>query len=409
MMTTIKIAWRNLGRHKRRTLLAVLAIAVGQAALLAMNSTMHGYADAIRLAITGPMIGHLQVHHPEWREERAMDLVMYDIDKKIETIREDAAVLNAGARIYAPVLVAPKQDAFAAVVVGIDLDVESNDYGLLSGMQEKLKLQHVYVGHRLAKKIDVKPGDEIAVVGQGADGSLANDLYTVQEIIRSPADLINQVGIVMSLADAQQLVVMPKQAHEIVVRTKTAGQADALQARLARQEVLADTKVEVWQEIMPELTSMLKMVDVAGYFILFFVFVAAIAGIANTLMMSTFERMHEFGMLLALGTRPRRLVSMIVLEAVLLGLLGVIIGTLMGYGFVGIFRDSGIDFSALSSGGEVKDAAYKGLNFPMHVIPRLEVRDSMIGFFAVMVTSLLAAVWPAWIAGRLQPMEAMRK
>jgi putative ABC transport system permease protein len=203
--------------------------------------------------------------------------------------------------------------------------------------------------------------------------------------------------------------VMPGQAHEIVIRTKMSGQADAMVARLGADQALADTEIAPWTVLVPELGSMLNMVDFAGYFILFFVFVAAIAGIANTLMMSTFERMHEFGMLLALGTRPGRLIRMIFLEAIFLGLLGVVVGTMFGYGFEGIFGHFGIDLASFSRGGEVKDIAFQGLNFPLDVKPRLELMDTVIGFAAVMVTSMLAAVWPAWVAGRLEPMEAMRK
>jgi len=120
-------------------------------------------------------------------------------------------VESAAGRVYAPVLVAPEQDAFVAIVVGLDVDVESEPYGMLSGLDEPLRDRHVLLGHRLARKIAAKEGDEIAVVGQAADGSLANDLFVVQDIISSPADLINQSGVVMSLANAQVLLCWPSE------------------------------------------------------------------------------------------------------------------------------------------------------------------------------------------------------
>ena len=407
--STLKIGWRNLGRNKKRTALALLAIGVGQFALLASNGLMRGYADNIRLAITGPMIGHAQVHAPKWRKERALDLYIDSVSEVIAAVRADEAVGNAAARIYAPVLVAPKEDAFIGVVVGLDMEVESEPYGMLSGLDEPLKARHVLIGHRLAKKIGAEEGMEIAVVGQAADGSLANDLFTVQDIIRSPADIINQTGVVMSLASAQALFVMPDQAHEIVIRATQAGRSKQIAERLSHDPALAGTEVEPWQEIVPELTIVLNTSDYVGYFVIVIVFIAAVAGIANTLMMATFERMHEFGMLLALGSRPQRLVRMIVIEAILTGILGVIIGTALGYLFVVATADSGIDMASWGgSGGEVKDMAYKGLNLPLVVRPRLELSDTMLGLIAVMFTSLVASVWPAWTAARLEPMEAMR-
>jgi len=406
--STVRIAWRNLGRSKKRTALALLAIGVGQFALLATNGLMRGYADNIRLAITGPMVGHVQVHAPKWRKERALDLYLDGVEETLREIRFDEAVGSAAARIYAPALVAPQQDAFIAIVLGLDVEAESEPYGLLSGLDEPLTEGHVLLGHRLAKKIDAEPGAEIAVVGQAADGSLANDLYIVQEIIRSPADIINQSGVVMSLADAQELLVMPDQAHEIVIRATTSGQAETIAERLGAWDVLAGAEVQPWKEIVPELVVLLDMSDYVGYFVIVIVFIAAVAGIANTLMMATFERMHEFGMLLALGSRPGRLVRMIVIEAVLTGILGVVIGTALGYLFVTATAESGIDMASWGGSGEVKDMAYKGLNLPLHIYPRVEPSDSFLGLAAVVFTSLVASVWPAAVAARLEPMEAMR-
>lgn len=407
-MRTAQIAWRNLGRNKKRTALALLAIAVAQFALLATDGLMRGYSDNIRLAITGPMVGHVQAHHPNWRRERALDLAIDEVDRIVSTIHEDPDVGDVSARIYAPVLVAPEEDAFVATVVGLSVDSESNPYGVLSGLKHPLERGKVLMGYMLAKKIGARPGQEIAVVGQAADGSLANDLYIVQDIIKCPADIINQSGVVMSLQDAQRLFVMPNQVNEIVIRAKTSGKSRDITRRLSQKPLFATIEVLPWQEIVPELVLILKMSDYVGYFALVIVFVAAIAGIANTLVMSTFERVHEFGMLLALGTRPRRIVRMIVCEAIFIGILGVVVGTALGYGFVAGTAERGIDMASWGGEGQVEDMAYQGLNLPLHIYPRLEPVDSLLGLIAVIITSMAASVWPAWIAGRLEPVEAMR-
>ena len=407
-LRTLQIAWRNIGRSKKRTGLALLAIAVGQFALLATNGLMRGYTENIQNAITGPMVGHVQVHDPNWVEERALDLVLYDVNEKIAAIDSDPDVESAAARIYAPVLVAPKEDAFIATVVGVDVKIESRDYGILSGFNKTLDKKHVFIGHRLAKKINVKPGEEIAVIGQAVDGSLANDLYIVQDIIKCPVDLINLSGIVMSLEDAQQLFVMPDEAHEITIRARESGMADAIAKRLKQMPILKGTEVQTWQEIVPELVLVIKYSDYTGYFVLIIIFIAAIAGIANTLMMSTFERFHEFGMLLALGSRPLRIIRMIVFEALLIGFLGVVIGTIFGLAFVLGTSGSGIDMASWGGDRQVENMGYMGLNLPLLIFPKIKSFDVFLGFAAVMFTSLVASIWPAWIAGRLEPMEAMR-
>lgn len=406
-LASLSMAWRNLGRNKRRTGLALSAIAVGQFALLATMGMMRGYADQIQLAVTGPMLGNVQVHTPDWREERAMDLYLERVEETTGAIRNEAGVADVSARIYAPVLVAPKQDAFTAVVVGLDPQAESQAHGLLSGLKQPLQEGKVLLGYILARKIHVKSGQQIALIGQGADGSVANDLYEVQGIIRTYASLANESGVIMSIEDAQKFLAMPDEAHEIVIWTTKTADSGAVAERLAVAPLLSDAEVLPWNKIAPEWEKMIALALVGGYFVLFLVFIAAAAGVANTMMMSTFERIRELGMLLALGTHPRRIVGMIVVEAVLLGLLGVAVGTALGYAFVFATSSSGIDMA--SWGGEaVNDFSFAGLTLPLHVFPRLEAFDSILGLLAVILTSLVASAWPSAVAARLEPVEAMR-
>ena len=112
-------------------------------------------------------------------------------------------------------------------------------------------------------------------------------------------------------------------------------------------------------------------------------------------------------MLLSLGCRPLRIVALIVLEACLVAILGVALGTLLGYGFVGMAQAYGINMASWG-GSETSDMGFKGLTIPMHIFPRLQTSDSVLGLVAIMITSLLASIWPTWIAARLEPMEAMR-
>ena len=155
------------------------------------------------------------------------------------------------------------------------------------------------------------------------------------------------------------------------------------------------------------MVDMVEMMDYATFFVLIFVFVAAVAGVANTMLMSTYERVHELGMILALGASPWRIVRMVFAEAAVLGLVGAAIGTVAGCVLVVVTSYTGLDFAAL--GGEtVENFAFGGTRMPLLVYPWLKVTDVLIGVVAILVTSIIAAVWPAIIAARLEPMEALR-
>ena len=158
---------------------------------------------------------------------------------------------------------------------------------------------------------------------------------------------------------------------------------------------------------MPELLRFVKTKAWFDAIFLVIVFGAAAAGIANTAMMSAFERTHEFGMLLAVGARPTRVVRMVLIESVIVGLIGVAIGSVLGTSVVLITSRTGINYAALG-GVQAEDVAFAGISFSLIVYPRFELQHVLYGVVGATVTSVLASLWPALVAARLEPTEAMR-
>jgi ABC-type lipoprotein release transport system permease subunit len=263
------------------------------------------------------------------------------------------------------------------------------------------------MGGQLAALMRVEPGATIALVGQGADGSVANDLYTVVGLVNTPLDLVNRQGVIMDLAEAQSLFSMPDEAHEIVVHARDPEHAEALAARLAARSDLAGAEVLDWKRLAPEMVSLVEVVQVAWIFVLGLVFVAAAAGVANTMLMATYERTREFGMLLALGSRPTRIVQMILAESVALGIVGAVVGAAVGLALVALTHKSGIDYATLTGGGP-SEISFAGLRWSLRLYPTLAVIDVVRAIGAVTVTSILASAWPALRVARLQPASALR-
>ena len=409
-MSTLRIAWRNLGRNRKRSSLALVAIGLGQFVFLAIAALMHGYLGDFHESITGPMVGHAQVHAPGWRDDRSMDLTIDDVSAVLDEISSDPSVTNAAARIYAPVLTALTEEGFMSFVVGVDPEAESHEAGLLPGFEgSEIGEGRVVVGYNFAEKYGIGRGDELALVGQDVDGSIASGLFTVTDVIASPVDIVNSLGIVMTLEDATDMLAMYDEAHEIVIHTSDVETVNETVARLSGLPSVAGLEILPWRDIVPTMVGMIEMVDVFLYVVLMIVFVAAAAGIANTMLMSTFERKHEFGMLLSLGCGPGRLARMVTVEAVILGLLGVALGTALGLALVAVTSHTGMDYSMLGgSGQETYEASFQGLNLSSLVYPKLFVSDVVAGLVAVFLTSLLSVLWPVAKIVRMEPMEAMR-
>jgi ABC-type lipoprotein release transport system permease subunit len=405
--STLRIAWRNLWRNRRRTALALCAIGLSQALVIFYGGILRGYSDWMIETITGPMLGHVQVHAPGWRKERAMDETLPHVAESIAAIRRVPDAAGASARIYAPALAAKGRQGYAVMVLGVSPQEESGRSGLLHSAPTLPSGKQVLVGSALASQMGLAPGDTLAVIGQAADGSLANDLYFVAGVVTTPVDLVNRLGVVMGLHEAQSLFVMPDEAHEIVIRAQRADEAAAVAAGVAALPLLRGEEVLDWKRIAPEMVDLVDLVEVSWLFVLVLVFIAAAAGVANTMLMATFERVRELGMLLALGTRPGRIVRLIVVESLALGVTGALLGTALGAAVVAITRRTGVDFAALVSGSP-SDVAFMGMNMSMTVFPSLAPAHVIQGFLAVAVTSVVASIWPAVRAARLQPSQAMR-
>ncbi|MCA9605561.1 MAG: ABC transporter permease [Myxococcales bacterium] len=410
MRSTFRIAFRNLGRNRRRTALALAAIALAQIAVLAMDGLMNGWVDASLEGMTGPMMGHAQIHAEGWRDEQAPDLVIEGADELLARIRARPEVRDAYARVYAPALAAKDVDGHAVVVAGIDMEAERGDGGMLEGLQQALPRDHgAIVGDIFAREQGIEVGDELALLGQGADGSLANDLVTVTGILHTPIDLINRQGVLVRLEDARTIFAMEDQAHEINVRgVGGPDAADALVAVLRGLDGAENLEILTWRELAPELATMLELSGVYGLVVLVIVFIAAAAGVANTMLMATFERRRELGMLLALGSTPARLVRIVLSEAVLLGVLGVAVGSVLGLGLVLYQGQVGIDPSTWGSHEESVDFAVEGLSWAGTIYPHLRPIDILPGFLGVTLVSAIAALWPAVLTARLEPVEAIR-
>ncbi len=405
--STMRMAWRNLWRNPRRTALALAAIGLSVTLVLAYTSILRAYGEWIVETITGPMLGHVQVHAPLWRKDRLMERTLRDVDATLAELRRDPDVASATARVYAPALAARQEEGFAVVVMGIDSRAESGAARLLTEVVEPLREREALIGRQLAELMNVRVGDEVAVVGQGVDGSLANDLFTVKAVVTTSVDLVNRQGILIELSDAQALFAMPDEAHEIVIHARRPEMASALSHRLGNASGVAGAEVLDWQTLAPEMVTLVRITDLAGLLVLLLVFIAAAAGVANTMVMATFERTREFGMLLALGTHPSRLVRLVIAESIALGVVGALAGSLIGIALVAITHRTGIDYSWLAGGGP-SELSFAGLRFSLRFYPALSIVDVARAIGAVCITSLLAATWPALRASRLQPVQALR-
>jgi ABC-type lipoprotein release transport system permease subunit len=407
------MAWRNIWRNPRRTILTISAIAFACVLLVFMLSFQFGSYDTMINSSVKINTGHLQIQAKGYQTSNKIRLVVPKpaIVKRILAKIPDVQAHTNRARAFA--LASSQTRTYGTLIVGIDTATETQVSTLsnivrqgqyLSSAPAKDGLTNALVGRLLARNLRVDLGDEITILGQGRDGSVAATVVSVQGIYESGMDTFDRNAIQIPLSDFQSVFSMDGAIHETVVMGKSLAEVPRIKSQI-RQSLLAenvdDTLVVLdWDELMPGLKQAIHMDLVSGAFFYLILIMVVAFSILNTFLMAILERTHEFGVMMAMGTRPARLTRLVLTESAGMTLVGVFIGIILGCLLTGYFQNFGIDLSGASD-------ILSQYGIPSRLYPRLTLLSASAGPLVVLVITLGAALYPALKIRRLKPVEAM--
>jgi len=354
-------------------------------------------------------LGHVQVHHPDYPSKKIMYDTLTDVPALLGTIDAFDGTVAAAPRLNGFALIGGPTDSAGGQLVGVDPARERRVGPLADRVTEGEFLadapaHEVLLGVGLAEELKVGLGDEVVIVTQASDGSMGNDLYVVRGLVKTGATALDRAGLWMHIADLQELLVLPDQAHGVQVTTTDPEAVADYSTRLRDAVATDDRAVQAWWEVSPQTASLMDMSDAGKYILLGIVFVVAAFGILNTMMMSVFERTRELGVLKAIGLRPARMVVLIVLESLFLALVAAVIGGVLGALFDWYLVVYGMDFS--TSAGE--GFSFAGVSLDPVMRGAVKPDGIWMTLAALFVVSFLASLWPAARAARLRPVEAIR-
>ncbi len=353
--------------------------------------------------------GHLQVQAEKYQEKKSIRFVIPDpraIADIVEQIPEVAAYTFRGQAFS---LISSKDRTYGVVVTGIDPVKEANVSRLKKLVREGNFLSAddvnlAVVGSLLAKNLRVTIGDELTLLGQGRDGSIAATVVQVKGIFSSGIDEFDRSAMQIPLAAFQDTFSMDEAVHEVVVIGKSLSDVSRIKAKLKAAlsglNSRKPLKVLDWQELMPGLRQAIEMDLVSGLIFYGLLIIVVAFSILNTFLMAIFERTREFGVMMAIGTTPRRLTKILLIESISMTLIGILAGILIGIGITYYFQINGIDFSG---GSEL--LSQFGITGRMY--PKLSFLSVSIGPFMVLFFTFIAALYPALKVRRLRPVEAM--
>jgi len=410
-----RIAWRNLWRNRRRTLITASALAVGFFGAVLMVALDDGIAAELVDNGTGVLTGQVQLHAREWRKERSLYATIggdsgTDVAALLARVRAVPGVTAAAPRVWAGGLLSAGARTEGVVMMGADFGLErgvSRLFGsFVAGAAPRAGARELAVGAELARKLAVRTGDVVVVVAPAADGTMGNDLFRVSGIFRTGLDDLDGSYAVLPIASLQALLALgPGRIHEVAV-----GLPDPWAAPAAAREIVArlgeagvrGLEVAPWNVFSPEIDEYVRLIKASNGLVVGIVFLFAIFGVANTSVMGTYERRREFAVVRALGVGPGGVARTVVYESVALGLLGLAAGAVITAPVLVWWHHTPLNLSWLMGNLEVAGALVRP-------VLRIEYAADgpVLGAVGLLVTAVLAALYPAVRAARVPPADAL--
>lgn len=402
-----RIAMRGLARNPRRFMLTLAAVSAGFAAYLFLSALGQGFYLQMRDNATNLVVGHLQFEKRGLRDEYDAKQALEDAGQLLAGVRRDPRVAAATPRLQAQAMVSSPKQTEAVMLYGVEPQSEQRVTQLHRFVREGEYLpaasrREIVIGHKLAERLKVRRGDKIVVTAPAADGTLGQAALHISGIFETDNDLLDRNIALIGLDAARELLAVPGGATTIVAQLRDMAELDAASEALRALPTAADEQLVTWEQMLPEVVQMLKVLRINLYVVLFVVFVIVALGVTNTLLMAVMERKREFGMQLALGTEPQQIVRTVLYESLVLGVLGLLAGFVLGSLIVGYYHTFGFDLTAYARGMKAMPGM-TGIVYPV-----LAAAEVWLPTVALFVTSVVAALYPAWRAARLNPVQALR-
>jgi putative ABC transport system permease protein len=403
-LLSLKIAFRNVFRQKRRTILTALTMFGG----FILSALSIGWADGTYSntidVFTRNRLGHIQVHKEGYLDQPSLYKTVDDYETIGGKIISIDGVESWTPRLYSAGLASVAEKTAGVRILGIDLDLEEKSTRfskkIIGGKNfSSPTSKEAILGKGLAEILKAQIGDEAVIISQAADGSIANELYTIVGLVESGDNMSDQMDFYLTLKEAQELLALEERVHEIVIIVEKLGS----EIKLARQigSILNEPNLDVapWQEFARQFYQAMQA-DVEGMWIMLLVIIIIVAvGVLNTVLMTVLERIREYGLMKAIGTRPFQIIRIIIYEVNIIAMASIIVGAILGLLINHLLSFHGIAMPFTFTYGGVEFSRY---------YTQVNVRSFLIPAVTILFTASFVGIFPAIKAARTAPTKAMR-
>jgi len=400
----IALAWRNIWRNKKRSLIIIAAIAVGLCCGLFASATMFGMWDSMINTTIDRDLGHFQIHSKTFEDEKLVTDTIPNFENILATLNSTKNVTGVTSRILIEGMASSATTSNGVRILGVNPETEKKVTSIYEHMVkgnyfgETWKNQ-IVIGEKLADNLGLREKSKIVLGFQGIDGSIIYGAFRVTGIFRTESSMFDKSNVFVKENDLLKLINSDKISNEIVVRLNSVQQVDSVYIPIKNK--YSNLSVKYWGELAPELNFYYQSVVLQSNIFVGIILFALLFGITNTMLMSVMERVREFGVLMAVGMKRSRVFLMIIMETISLSLIGGIIGLILALILIQYFASVGINLSAFAEG-----LSQWSLGTRLYTILPFSFYPPIV--IMILVTAVISAFYPALKAIKLKPATAIR-
>lgn len=404
MLLMLRMAFRNVLRQKRRSLLTALTMFGGfilcSFSIAMSDGTYHRVIDMF----TRNQMGHIQIHRGDYLDKPSLYKTIDDYRTLAEQIENTEGVTCFTPRVLSAGLVSVGEKSAGAIIYGIDPQRENAttrfDRKIVDGssLASEPAMQAV-IGKGLARLLGSNVGDDLVVLSQGADGSIANDLYRIVGLVATGNQAADLSALYLHIDDARELLVLDDRIHEVAILAEDLDELEDVTQALALRFDDDELDIAIWKKFAASFYRAM-VADQQGTWISVFIIVIVVAvGVLNTVLMTVLERRREYGLLRAIGTGPSQVFALVVIEVTILAIMSLIIGAAIALALNWYYSIDGMNFGlSITYGGMEFGNMYSEINARSFYLPGL----------SVLISAIVVSIMPALRASRIAPAQAMR-
>lgn len=408
MKTIVILAWRNIWRNKRRSLVVISAVALGIIAMMLSMGIMNAMNGQMLENTISTSLGHIAIHRAGFQDAMNLDRSFQPGPEIIAAVERTPRLRAWAPRVKVQGIARSSETSQGILLVGVDPEKERRttklyDYTLKNSDSVYLtstSSNDVLISENLAKKLNLLPGDKLVLMVQDAKREITGSALRICGLYRTPVESFDRYMVFAGIDLVRDMTGLGAQLSELSIVLADRDLAPAAKRFLRSAAHDPSLEVLTWMDMAPSLVSVVKVFDTMMYIFFSIIFITVIFSVVNTLIMAVMERFREIGVMKSIGTRPYWVFAMILLESFLLCLTGLAAGIAAGALILWPFSIYGIDLSMFS-------ASMRWWGTGSILFPYVKGTDIAAGAIIVLMTAVLASLYPAFKAARIRPLDAI--